>query len=115
VEGERLYVVDIDADAAIVTMGPREALACTTVQASPLRLAHPLERWPTRVSAQVRARHRAAPGTFRVVDGGLELRFEEPVHGVALGQALVVYDGDVVLGGGVITGRLDGARPRVRA
>jgi tRNA-specific 2-thiouridylase len=39
--------------------------------------------------------------------------FAEPVRGVAPGQALVAYDGDVVLGGGVITARLDGAVPRV--
>lgn len=111
-EGERLYVVDVDADSATVTMGPREALACTTVRASPVRMAHPLSSWPTRVTAQVRARHPAAPASVIVVGDTIEVVFDDPVHGVALGQALVVYDGDVVLGGGVITARVDGLRPR---
>jgi len=112
-DGERLYVVDVDADNATVTLGPREALACTTVRAAPLRVAHPLERWPARVTAQVRARHQPAPATWRVLDDGtLEVVFEDPVLGVAPGQALVVYDGDVVLGGGVIVARVDGLRPR---
>lgn len=38
--------------------------------------------------------------------------FKEPVHSVALGQSAVVYDGDVVLGGGIIQARLDGLVPR---
>ena len=42
----------------------------------------------------------------------LTVRFDEPVLGVAPGQALVVYDGDVVLGGAVIDARVDGAIPR---
>ncbi len=111
-EGERLYVVDVDAASATVTMGPREALACQTVRAAPMRLAHPLERWPEVVTAQVRARHQPAPATVRIVDNQLEVRFAEPVFGVAVGQALVAYDGDVLLGGGVIVERVDGLRPR---
>ncbi len=112
-EGERLYVVDVDGDSATVTLGPRDALACTTVRAGPLRLAHPLDRWPGQLTAQIRARHQPAAATWRVVDHDvLEVVFCEPVQGVAPGQALVVYDGDVVLGGGVITTRVDGARPR---
>jgi tRNA-specific 2-thiouridylase len=112
VEGERLYVVDVDASSNAVVMGPREALQCTTVRARPLRLAHPLALWPSTVSAQVRARHTAQQASWRVVDGELEVSFVEPVTGVAPGQALVVYDGNVVLGGGVIVERVDGLRPR---
>jgi tRNA-specific 2-thiouridylase len=115
-DGERLYVVDVDADSATVTLGPREALACTTVRAAPLRLAHPVEHWPREVTAQVRARHTPAAARWHVRDdGALEVVFHEPVVGVAPGQALVVYDGDVVLGGGVIVARVDGARPRAFA
>jgi tRNA-specific 2-thiouridylase len=111
-EGERLYVVDVDAASATVTMGPREALACQTVRAGPLRLAYPAERWPEVVTAQVRARHQPAPATVRFVDEAIEVTFAEPVYGVAVGQALVAYDGDVLLGGGVIIERVDGLRPR---
>ncbi len=111
-EGERLYVVDIDADTHQVTLGPKEALATTIVRAQPLRQAVPLSLWPTQVSAQGRARHVGQKGRVTVDGDAFEVHFDEPVMGVALGQALVVYDGDVVLGGGVITARGDGLRPR---
>jgi tRNA-specific 2-thiouridylase len=111
-EGERLYVVDVDAGTATVTLGPREALATTLVRASPLRLAQPLSSWPAQVTAQVRARHQAQPATWHTEGDTLFVRFVEPVLGVAPGQALVVYDGDVVLGGAVIDARVDGAMPR---
>ena len=113
-EGERLYVVDVDASSQRVTLGPKEALATTTVRAGPHKTAQALSSWPSEISAQVRARHPAQAARWRVDDdGSLVITFVEPVLGVALGQALVAYDGDVVLGGGVITGRLDGALPRL--
>jgi tRNA-specific 2-thiouridylase len=111
-DGERLYVVDVDAASATVTLGPREALACTTVRAGPLRQAQPLSSWPAHVFAQVRARHAPQPASWRVEGDELTVVFHDAVHGVAPGQALVVYDGDVVLGGGVIHTRADGAVPR---
>ena len=113
-EGERLYVVDVDASSGRVLLGPKEALATSVVRAGPLKTAQALSSWPAEITAQVRARHPAQKARWHVDDdGGLVVRFGEPVLGVALGQALVAYDDDVVLGGGVITGRLDGAAPRV--
>ncbi len=112
-DGEKLYVVDVDADTATVTLGPPEALAVTTVAAAPLKTAQALSTWPATITAQVRARHPAQPASWRVDDdGALVVVFNDAVRGVSLGQALVVYDGDVVLGGGVITGRRDGLVPR---
>ncbi len=111
--GDRAYVVDVDADSGRVTVGPREALFVHEVLAAPLMCPVPLAEWPDVVSAQVRARHRPQRARWFVKDdGALRLSFEEPVLGVALGQAVVCYDGDVLLGGAVITGRLDGAAPR---
>lgn len=112
-EGERLYVVDVDAPSQRVTLGPKEALATKVVRAGPLKTAQALSSWPLEISAQVRARQPAQPARWELDDhGSLVVRFVDPVQGVALGQALVAYDGDVVLGGGVISGRLDGLMPR---
>ena len=111
-EGERLFVVDLDASTSTVTMGPREALACTVVRATPMRAAFPTHLWPERITAQVRARHQPQPARWRLVDDSIEVTFDDAVLGVALGQALVAYDGDVVLGGGVIVERVDGLHPR---
>lgn len=111
--GERLFVLDVDGERRRVTVGPRELLASRRVLVGELNAAVPLSAWPARVQAQVRARHRAQPATWRVLDDGqLELTFDDDVSAVALGQAGVVYAGDVLLGGGLITGRLDGAYPR---
>jgi tRNA-specific 2-thiouridylase len=111
--GEKLYVVDVDAASGVVTLGPRDALAVTRVRAAPLRLAQPLDAWPTRIDVQVRARHAPQRARFELVgDGVLEIVFDSPVHAVALGQAAVCYDGDVLLGGGLLVERCDGAAPR---
>jgi tRNA-specific 2-thiouridylase len=113
--GEKLYVVDVDAGSGQVTLGPRDALACSHVRAHPLRESVPVSRWPSRVLVQVRARAVPQLATWtRTDDGGIELVFDEPVFAVALGQAAVLYDGDVLLGGALLTARLDGAMPRVQ-
>ena len=55
--------------------------------------------------AQVRYRQKAVAAIIESIGGesrSLHVRFEEPVFGVTSGQALVLYDGDLVLGGGTI-------------
>ncbi len=115
-EGQRLFVVDVDGSSGNVVMGPKEALDVTRVRARPLRTAQPLSTWPSTVRVQVRARHAPQDATWRMVGDGssaeLEVTFAEPVSAVALGQALVCYDGDVLLGGGILIERVDGAFAR---
>ena len=56
-----------------------------------------------RVTAQIRHRHRAAPATMRrLEDARAEVTFDTPQLAVTPGQAVVLYDGDVVVGGGWI-------------
>lgn len=111
--GERVFVLDVDADNGDVRVGPRDELACTRVSAGPLNAIVPVEKWPEIVKVQVRARHKAQPARWQLdATGGIEFWFEDSVYAVALGQAAVVYEGDVLLGGGLITGRLDGGYPR---
>lgn len=53
--------------------------------------------------AKLRYRHKAAPCEVQVnSDGTLILRFDEPQRAPAKGQSAVIYDGDILLGGGVI-------------
>jgi tRNA-specific 2-thiouridylase len=102
--GMPLYVLRLDAQSGTVTVGPREALERTTLTASGVNwMATDAPSAWVRASAQIRHRHRAAPGRVRgLSDTRAEFVFDTPQPAVAPGQAVVFYDGDLVLGGGWI-------------
>jgi tRNA-uridine 2-sulfurtransferase len=93
-----LYVLGADAAANAVVVGPREALARRRVAASG-RLYSDVER------ADVKLRYRSPAVSARVasVAGGFELELDEPAFGVAPGQAAVLYEGDAVVGCGLVS------------
>ena len=56
-----------------------------------------------RASARVRYRQAEQPVTVRVTgENTVHITFDEPQRAITKGQAVVVYDGDVVIGGGEI-------------
>ena len=57
-----------------------------------------------KVTARIRYNHGGAKAVISEVTRGISfsLTFEEPVRAVTPGQAVVLYDGDYVLGGGTI-------------
>ncbi len=62
-----------------------------------------MDEVPSRCEAQIRYQHTpAACDVEMVADDRLQVTFDEPQHGIAPGQAVVLYDGDRVLGGGWI-------------
>ena len=99
-----LYVVDIDAATDTVTVGnttdlEREGLIATDVNF--ISVAPPAE--PLRVHARIRHRHEPAPATVRVLDdGSADVAFDTPQRAITPGQSVVWYQGDLVVGGGVI-------------
>ena len=99
-----LYVLKIDVESSAVTVGPRAALDQTTLTASGVNwiaMDAPAS-WIT-VSAQIRHRHRATTGRVRALDDArAEFEFDIPQPAVTPGQAVVFYDGDIVVGGGWI-------------
>ncbi len=102
--GIPLYVVDIDAGNATVTVGPREALERTTLTASGVNWISG-ERLSGAVNASVRIRyrHREAPASIQPLPGDrVRVTFDDPQTAITPGQAAVFYDKDVVLGGGWI-------------
>jgi tRNA-specific 2-thiouridylase len=96
----RRYVTAVVPERATVAVGTREDLAV-----SELRACSPV--WhggtrPVRVEASVRYRGRVVPATARCADGELVVEFDRPVDAAAPGQAVVCWDGGIVIGGGVI-------------
>ena len=57
----------------------------------------------SRVTAKLRYRSPAVPATVEATATGFRLQLDEPAYGVARGQAAVLYDGDVVVGSGLVT------------
>ena len=99
-----LYVLEIRPDTSQVVVGPREALGRQTLMASQVNwVSGVAPRDWLRVTAQIRHRHDAAPGRVRALDDAhAEMEFDEAQSAITPGQAVVFYDGDVVLGGGWI-------------
>lgn len=98
-----MYVTDINAESGQVTVGPAENLMKTRLYASGVNWisgSAPVES----ITAEARIRYngRNTPAKVRSVDGGAEIEFDEPVRAITPGQAVVFYENDVVLGGGLI-------------
>ena len=99
-----LYVVGIDAEEKTITVGPRDALERNTLTASGVNWIAGVPPVPgSRVTAQIRYRHREAAASIEPLeDNRVRVTFDTPQSAVAPGQALVMYDGEIVVGGGWI-------------
>jgi tRNA-specific 2-thiouridylase len=95
--GAPLYALRSDARTNIVVVGPREALARTSIEATG-SLHVPVER----AEAKLRYRSEAVPASVEETAKGFRLDLDEPAYGVAVGQAAVLYEDDVVVGSGLI-------------
>ena len=101
-DGERLYVVGIEAERRRVVVGPRQAGNCTVLALTGVNWLGGRDD-----AAEVQVKHRynepAVPGRIELLPGGrARVTFREPQPGVAPGQACVCYDGSRLLGGGWI-------------
>jgi tRNA-specific 2-thiouridylase len=98
-----LYVLELRPDDQQVVVGPRSALERTTLTASGMNWMIDRPTAPRRVAAQIRHRHEPAPAAVLAIgDDRAEVVFDAPQMAVTPGQAVVFYDGDVVVGGGWI-------------
>lgn len=95
--GVPVFAVGTVPESNTVVVGPREALARRRVRATGELFAS-----VTRGDVKLRYRSPAMPAAVQVSADGFELKLESPVYGVAPGQTAVVYEGDVVVGSGVV-------------
>lgn len=96
--GEPIYALRTVPGTNTVVVGPKSSLSCTTVSARG-ELFVPVDR----ADAKLRHRSPAVPAAVVAEPGGFRLELEQPVFAVARGQTAVLYDGDVVVGSGVIS------------
>ena len=99
-----LYVVALDASQQTVTVGPKESLERTELTASGVNwIAGTPPASGSRVTARIRHRHQEAAATITPLpDDRVRVTFDTPQYAVAPGQAVVMYQQDVVVGGGWI-------------
>lgn len=104
-----LYVIALDKGKNQVVLGYRQELAVLEIEADGFQSAVPdFENLSMSQDqpflARVRHRHQGTPvAVYERTGDRLKVTLAEPIEGVAPGQALVLYDGDMVLGGGRIT------------
>jgi len=99
------YVTRLCAESNTVVVGKNEQLYSTAFEAKNINLI-PFDKLDTPIKAQVKIRYKD-PGhtaTVRQTDADtLFIEFDEPQRAITKGQSAVIYDGDMVLGGGVIS------------
>ena len=102
--GKPMFVTKIDPISNTVTLGENGSQYASSLIAGKVNLisADTLE---APISAQVKVRYQAPPAPARLTpldNGKIRVDFQEPQRSVTPGQAAVFYDGDLVLGGGII-------------
>jgi tRNA-uridine 2-sulfurtransferase len=105
---EPLYVIGIEPERNTVVVGPDKDLMCRELVAEDLNLvALPALEGHVACRARIRYRMSEAPATIEPLpeegEGVVRVVFDEPQRAITPGQAVVFYDGDVVLGGATIT------------
>ena len=103
--GAPVYVCAKDMEKNTVTVGPNEALYSTTLLAEDwnwfpfAQLTQPLQ-----ITAKARYNQPPQPATvYPEENGAARVVFDAPQRALTPGQAVVLYDGDMVVGGGTIT------------
>ena len=103
--GAPVYVVAKDMEKNTVTVGPNEALFSTTLVAEDWNW-FPFDELTAPLEVTAKARYNQAPQPATVYpgeNGAARVVFHVPQRALTPGQAVVLYDGDMVVGGGTIT------------
>jgi len=105
---KRLYVLRLDTANNRLVVGTRDQLLSNRLFASQLSwVSGKAPREPIDITAKIRYKSPEVTAKLHFNDGVAEVNFEEPQWAVAPGQAIVFYQGNAVLGGGIIEDRVD--------
>ena len=100
----KIYVVRILPEQNAVVVGPDSALYTNKCFVANMHwISGEAPAFPYRCSAKTRYRQPERPCTvYPAGQTGVRLVFDEPLRAITPGQSAVLYDGDTVLGGGII-------------
>ena len=101
--GKPMFVTDIRPETNEVVLGDQDDLFKKTLVADNINLisVEKIEE-PMHISAKIRYSKAEQPATVTQDGDKLYIEFDEPQRAITKGQAVVLYDGDVVVGGGTI-------------
>jgi len=100
-----LYVVGFDVEKNTVIVGTSEQLWANELIAEKVNwISAEKIREPLRARARIRYKHIESPVTISPLErDNVRVRFDKPQRAITPGQSVVLYDGDIVLGGGIIS------------
>ena len=97
------YVLKMDAESNKIVVGSRQQALHNILNARNISWVWGKSpREPMEITAKIRYKAPEAAAELYPRDGGAEIRFVEPQLAIAPGQSVVFYQGDEVLGGGII-------------
>ena len=102
--GHPIFVLSKNVEDNTVVLGENEKLFSTSLTAHDVNLIN-LDKFsePTRVLAKIRYNQTEQPASvISIGEGRMRIDFDMPQRAVSKGQSVVLYDGDVVVGGGII-------------
>lgn len=100
---KRLYVLKLDAASNRLVVGSKDQLLSDTLIASKLSwVSGKAPNEPISITAKVRYKSPEATAKLQLNNGMAEVQFYQPQRAIASGQAVVFYQDDAVLGGGII-------------
>ncbi|MBQ7822171.1 MAG: tRNA 2-thiouridine(34) synthase MnmA [Clostridia bacterium] len=102
--GRKAFVCNIDPVSRNIMLGDDSMLYKNTLEAEDVNIIV-CDRLDTRTRVTAKIRYNAKPASawaYQDERGHLHLEFDEPQRAITRGQAVVLYDGDVVVGGGRI-------------
>lgn len=103
---DRLYVKEVNPSRNQVVLSSNQELYENTLTASQLNFVAATQlQQPTKCIAKIRSRHEGDSATVQQIgEDQLHVHFDTPQRAITPGQAVVLYDGDVVLASGIIQG-----------
>lgn len=101
--GRRVFVKEINPEDNTIVIGDEEDLYNSKLYAEELNFI-PFDKLegPMEVKAKIRYSLHESHATIRPHNNGVLVEFKEAQRAITKGQAVVFYDGDLVVGGGII-------------